>query len=150
MEETDMVGSLFSVLPLIIPTIATIVATVYAYRSKRIEGNYKSIEQLQNHIDRLMERIDSQDATIDEERKSNQDTMNEMNTKLNALQMQLFGVESALQCEKNEKKEYKKKYEAEQADKMAILKENRTMKDAIRRLELEIQTLKAQLGITAT
>lgn len=150
MEETDMVGSLFSVLPLIIPTIATIVATVYAYRSKRIEGNYKSIEQLQNHIDRLMERIDSQDATIDEERKSNQDTMNEMNTKLNALQMQLFGVESALQCEKNEKKEYKKKYEAEQADKMAILEENRTMKDAIRRLELEIQTLKAQLGITAT
>ena len=150
MEETDMVGSLFSVLPLIIPTIATIVATVYAYRSKRIEGNYKSIEQLQNHIDRLMERIDSQDATIDEERKSNQGTMNEMNTKLNALQMQLFGVESALQCEKNEKKEYKKKYEAEQADKMAILKENRTMKDAIRRLELEIQTLKAQLGITAT
>lgn len=150
MEETDMVGSLFSILPLIIPTIATIVATVYAYRSKRIEGNYKSIEQLQNHIDRLMERIDSQDATIDEERKSNQDTMNEMNTKLNALQMQLFGVESALQCEKNEKKEYKKKYEAEQADKMAILEENRTMKDAIRRLELEIQTLKAQLGITAT
>ena len=150
MEETDMVGSLFSILPLIIPTIATIVATVYAYRSKRIEGNYKSIEQLQNHIDRLMERIDSQDATIDEERKSNQDNMNEMNTKLNALQMQLFGVESALQCEKNEKKEYKKKYEAEQADKMAILKENRTMKDAIRRLELEIQTLKAQLGITAT
>ena len=150
MEETDMVGSLFSMLPLIIPTIATIVATVYAYRSKRIEGNYKSIEQLQNHIDRLMERIDSQDATIDEERKSNQDNMNEMNTKLNALQMQLFGVESALQCEKNEKKEYKKKYEAEQADKMAILKENRTMKDAIRRLELEIQTLKAQLGITAT
>lgn len=150
MEETDMVGSLFSVLPLIIPTIATIVATVYAYRSKRIEGNYKSIEQLQNHIDRLMERIDSQDATIDEERKSNQDNMNEMNTKLNALQMQLFGVESALQCEKNEKKEYKKKYEAEQADKMAILEENRTMKDAIRRLELEIQTLKAQLGITAT
>lgn len=150
MEETDMVGSLFSILPLIIPTIATIVATVYAYRSKRIEGNYKSIEQLQNHIDRLMERIDSQDATIDEERKSNQDNMNEMNTKLNALQMQLFGVESALQCEKNEKKEYKKKYEAEQADKMAILEENRTMKDAIRRLELEIQTLKAQLGITAT
>ena len=150
MEETDMVGSLFSVLPLIIPTIATIVATVYAYRSKRIEGNYKSIEQLQNHIDRLMERIDSQDATIDEERKSNQDNMNEMNTKLNALQMQLFGVESALQCEKNEKKEYKKKYEAEQADKMAILEENRTMKDAIRRLELEIQTLKAQLGITVT
>lgn len=150
MEETDMVGSLFSILPLIIPTIATIVATVYAYRSKRIEGNYKSIEQLQKHIDRLMERIDSQDATIDEERKSNQDNMNEMNTKLNALQMQLFGVESALQCEKNEKKEYKKKYEAEQADKMAILKENRTMKDAIRRLELEIQTLKAQLGITAT
>lgn len=150
MEETDMVGSLFSILPLIIPTIATIVATVYAYRSKRIEGNYKSIEQLQNHIDRLMERIDSQDATIDEERKSNQGTMNEMNTKLNALQMQLFGVESALQSEKNEKKEYKKKYEAEQADKMAILEENRTMKDAIRRLELEIQTLKAQLGITAT
>lgn len=150
MEETDMIGSLFSILPLIIPTIATIVATVYAYRSKRIEGNYKSIEQLQNHIDRLMERIDSQDATIDEERKSNQDNMNEMNTKLNALQMQLFGVESALQCEKNEKKEYKKKYEAEQADKMAILEENRTMKDAIRRLELEIQTLKAQLGITAT
>ena len=150
MEETDMVGSLFSILPLIIPTIATIVATVYAYRSKRIEGNYKSIEQLQNHIDRLMERIDSQDATIDEERKSNQGNMNEMNTKLNALQMQLFGVESALQCEKNEKKEYKKKYEAEQADKMAILEENRTMKDAIRRLELEIQTLKAQLGITAT
>ena len=150
MEETDMIGSLFSILPLIIPTIATIVATVYAYRSKRIEGNYKSIEQLQNHIDRLMERIDSQDATIDEERKSNQDNMNEMNTKLNALQIQLFGVESALQCEKNEKKEYKKKYEAEQADKMAILEENRTMKDAIRRLELEIQTLKAQLGITAT
>ena len=150
MEETDMVGSLFSILPLIIPTIATIVATVYAYRSKRIEGNHKSIEQLQNHIDRLMERIDSQDATIDEERKSNQGNMNEMNTKLNALQMQLFGVESALQCEKNEKKEYKKKYEAEQADKMAILKENRTMKDAIRRLELEIQTLKAQLGITVT
>lgn len=150
MEETDMVGSLFSILPLIIPTIATIVATVYAYRSKRIEGNYKSIEQLQNHIDRLMERIDSQDVTIDEERKSNQGNMNEMNTKLNALQMQLFGVESALQCEKNEKKEYKKKYEAEQADKMAILEENRTMKDAIRRLELEIQTLKAQLGITAT
>lgn len=150
MEETDMVGSLFSILPLIIPTIATIVATVYAYRSKRIEGNYKSIEQLQNHIDRLMERIDSQDVTIDEERKSNQGTMNEMNTKLNALQMQLFGVESALQSEKNEKKEYKKKYEAEQADKMAILEENRTMKDAIRRLELEIQTLKAQLGITAT
>ena len=150
MEETDMVGSLFSILPLIIPTIATIVATVYAYRSKRIEGNYKSIEQLQNHIDRLMERIDSQDTTIDEERKSNQGNRNEMNTKLNALQMQLFGVESALQCEKNEKKEYKKKYEAEQADKMAILKENRTMKDAIRRLELEIQTLKAQLGITAT
>ena len=150
MEETDMVGSLFSILPLIIPTIATIVATVYAYRSIRIEGNYKSIEQLQNHIDRLMERIDSQDATIDEERKSNQDNRNEMNTKLNALQMQLFGVESALQCEKNEKKEYKKKYEAEQADKMAILEENRTMKDAIRRLELEIQTLKAQLGITAT
>ena len=150
MEETDMVGSLFSVLPLIIPTIATIVATVYAYRSKRIEGNYKSIEQLQNHIDRLMERIDSQDATIDEERKSNQGNMNEMNTKLNALQLQLFGVESALQSEKNEKKEYKKKYEAEQADKMAILEENRTMKDAIRRLELEIQTLKAQLGITAT
>lgn len=149
MEETDMIGSLFSILPLIIPTIATIVATVYAYRSKRIEGNYKSIEQLQNHIDRLMERIDSQDATIDEERKSNQDNMNEMNTKLNALQIQLFGVESALQCEKNEKKEYKKKYEAEQADKMAILEENRTMKDAIRRLELEIQTLKAQLGITA-
>ena len=150
MEETDMIGSLFSILPLIIPTIATIVATVYAYRSKRIEGNYKSIEQLQNHIDRLMERIDSQDATIDEERKSNQDNMNEMNIKLNVLQMQLFGVESALQCEKNEKKEYKKKYEAEQADKMAILEENRTMKDAIRRLELEIQTLKAQLGITAT
>ena len=44
----------------------------------------------------------------------------------------------------------RKKYEAEQADKMAILEENRTMKDAIRRLELEIQTLKAQLGITAT